>query len=519
MKNDSSITFLPKFSSILLLFVALAGAAVPLRAQASPELDRQYSLSTIGILRAWDNVDGLFGDLVTKTYEEHLAGNSRFVVNNLAKANATLQSSKLPYAKAIEDPEVLGQISKALRIDTFLRTKVYKEGPKYRFTVDWIHAPKLQLIASDSFQVEQPFRGEGKLGTAEFRTALTNSLDRLIAKIPFKGSVTGRDQTSLTVNLGTSSGVAKGDTLVLATVDEVKFHPLLKTIVDWRLTSTGKATVDEVEEGMAFARIEAEEYGRQIQRFQKVVQIIPARENPEIENRVLDREEMEKKAAEPPRLGWIAPGMLLGNVSRDTGTETGSGFLYGFKAEAQAWFTSDFFGEFRYAYGAAGYTQKTAATQASTLNGVSLSMSQMRLAFGYFYHVTPNFFGPKGWVKAGYQGTSYNLPENTTAQTSNVSFSGLLIGVGGELPIRQDYGVILDVDFGMFGSGTETSSFFGTASGATSVNFFAGGYYWFEPKLRLQLGLDFKSHSLDFVSGASVSYKSFAIAPSLLFYF
>jgi hypothetical protein len=517
MKNDSSKTFRISFNFLLVAALAFAGASP--RANASPELDRQYSLSTIGILRAWDNVDGLFGDLVTKTYTEHLAGNSRFVVNDLSKANAILQSSKLPYAKVIEDPDLLGQISKALRIDTFLRTKVYKEGPNYRFTVDWIHAPKLQLIASDSFQVEQPFRGEGKFGTAEFRTALTGSLDRLIAKVPFKGSVTGRDQTSLTVNLGTTSGVAKGDTLVLATIDEVKFHPLLKTIVDWRLTSTGKAVVDEVEEGMAFARIEVEEFGRQIARFQKVVQIIPAPDRPEIEDRVLDREAMEKKAGEPPRIGWIAPGMLLGKLSRDTGRDSGSGLLYGFKADAQAWFTSDFFGELRYAYGASGYSQKDITTQAPTLDGVTLSMSQMRLALGYFYHVTSNFFGPKGWAKVGYQSTSYTLPENTTAQTGKVSFSGLLIGVGGELPVRQDYGVILDLDFGLMGGGTEQAGIFGTASGATSVNFFAGGYIWFEPKLRLQLGLDFKSHSLDFVSGASVSYKSFALAPSLLFYF
>src|SRR5690606_4182022 len=129
-------------------------------------------------------------------------------------------------------------------------------------------------------------------------------------------------------------------------------------------------------------------------------------------------------------------------------------------------------------------------------------MSQVRLAVGYFYHVTPNFFGPKGWVKLGYHATGYGLPENATARTSNVSYSGLYLGLGGDLPIRVDYGAILDVDFGLFGSGTEDGSFFGTNSGATAVNFFVGGYVWLEPKMKFQVGVDFKSHSMDFVSGA-----------------
>jgi hypothetical protein len=495
-------------------------------AVASPELDRQYALASIGILRAWDNVDGLFGDLVTKTFEEHLSTQTRFVVNDLAKAIPILQSSKLPYQKTIEDPEILAQIAKTLRLDTYLRTKVYKEGPYYRFAIDWIRIdtaggkPSIQLIGSDRVELDQPFRGDGeKTGTEMFRTALVGALDRLIAKVPFKGSVTGRDQTSLTVNLGSSSGVGKGDTIVLATIDEVKFHPLLREIVDWRMTSTGKAVVDEVEEGMAFAHVEAEEFGRQILRFQKVVQVIPAPEKPKIETTITDQEERTRKASEPPRVGWVAPGGLVGTGGRDATGADSSGFLYGFKAEAQAWMTSDFFGELRYAYGSAVYRQTNPTTGAVALENANLTMSQIRLAGGWFYHVTPNFFGPKGWLKIGYQGTSYGLPYNAAARTTGVSFSGLFLGIGGDLPIRTDWGVILDADFGIFGNGTEDAGLNGTESGTTAVDFFAGGYVWLEPKMKFQFGFDYKAHSLGFVSGASIDFRVFTVSPSLLFYF
>jgi len=499
-------------SSLVVLFICA-------NAMASPELDRQYALSSIGILRAWDNVDGLFGDMITRAYTEHLAPQSRFIVQDLSKANAAMTSSKLPYAKVIEDPAILSQLAKTFRLDSFLRTKAYKEGPNYRFTIDWVHAAKLEILATETVEIEEPFRGQGKLGTEEFRKTLTDALDRMIAKVPFKGAVTGRDQTAVTVNLGASSGIAKGDTLIIATLDDVKYHPLLKTVVDWRLTPTGRAVVDEVDDGIAFAKIETEEYGRQIQRFQKVVQIIPAAEKIPLEKYSRDLEAMKKKSHEPPRIGYLSPGLLLGSTSRDSATDSGSGFLYGVKGEAQAWFTSDLFGELKLAYGSAGYSQKSSTTGATSLEGVSLSMSQLRLAAGYFYHITGNFFGPKGWVKLGYQKTSYGLPQNASANTGNVSYGGLFIGVGGDLPVREDYGVILDADFGVFASGTENTGLYGTSTGSSSVSFFAGGYAWIDPKLKFQVGIDFKSNSVDFVTGGSISNKSFALAPSILFYF
>ena len=198
-------------SGALALGLAIVSTLFIPTASASPELDRQYSLGSIGILRAWDNVDGLFGDMVTKVYTEYLGSQSRFVVQDLSKANAALTSSKLPYAKVIEDPAILGQLAKTFRLDTFLRTKAYKEGPNYRFTIEWVHAAKLQTLATETVQIEEPFRGQGKLGTEEFRKALTDALERMIAKVPFKGAVTGRDQTAVTVNLGENSGIHKGE--------------------------------------------------------------------------------------------------------------------------------------------------------------------------------------------------------------------------------------------------------------------------------------------------------------------
>ena len=38
----------------------------------------------------------------------------------------------------------------------------------------------------------------------------------------------------------------------------------------------------------------------------------------------------------------------------------------------------------------------------------------MKLDFGYTYYTTGDLFGPKAWVKLGFQTTSYNLPISDT---------------------------------------------------------------------------------------------------------
>src|SRR4051812_18859164 len=125
----------PLRSIIKLLALALTLASSV--AYASPELDRLYALETIGALKAWDNVDGLFSDYVSAAYKDFFSRQTRFVYQDLSKADAVLKQSKLAYSRLLEDPAILAQIARAEKTQTLLRTKISKQGPQYRFTIDW----------------------------------------------------------------------------------------------------------------------------------------------------------------------------------------------------------------------------------------------------------------------------------------------------------------------------------------------------------------------------------------------
>lgn len=497
-------------------------------AWGSPETDRAYSLQTLGYLKAHDNIDGLFVDYVAVAFKDYFAKQSRFTVQDLGKADSVLSRSSIPYFKLIEDKEILGQIARTTRTESLIRTRIYKEGPRYRFTLDWLHSPRMDVLASESFILQEPISGKA-FTSDDIKKAIFDSLDRAFAKVPFKGQVSGRDNTSVTVNISTDGGIKKGDFLTVATLDEVKKHPLLKNIVDWKISETGKLQVDQVEDGTVFAHIVEEVPGRSISRFQKITQVVAGTVDPKKDETVseVDEEvEWKEELSQPPKLGWSSLGLWMGSYGRDYATSgstfgrAGAGFHYGVLFESQLWLTRQWFGELIMGVGGAGYGQTDLATGAPTpsLSGGASTLA-VKLGIGYTIFASPDFFGPRAWIKLGYQSLRFGLPVDAVELTGPNQFSALYLGVGGELPFRGDWGALMGLDVGLLSGMTETGLNSGTVNSASAVSFFIGGYKQLQPRLRLRGGLHVTTGSADFSSGSSVSHRIISVLPSLQYYF
>lgn len=508
--------------------VAAAGVAVASAPQAlaSAELDRQYALQTIGYLRAWDNVDGLFGDYVSAAYRDFFSQHSRFTLQDLSKADAVLGKSKIPYHKLIDDNQILGQLTRSTKSESVIRTKIYKEGPRYRFVIDWLHAPKMDVLASETFNLDEPEDGKG-FSTQELKEGMHKALASLVQKVPIIAHVTGRDDQAITINIGEDANLNEGDTLVVGTLEEVKKHPLLNSIVDWRFTRTGRIQVDETDGGIAFCHVVEEEPGREVSKFQKVIQVIPhvAKIEP-----VANETEIERKHAyfQTPQTGWVAGNLWMGTVDREysksvdglaTG-RTGSGLLFGGKTEGQVWLNREFFAEMALSFGMSSFTNNDLVTRNPTEEGsVFSSLFTSRFDAGYTYYATPDFFGPKGWVKLGYQTAAYSFPLLENEFLGYATFKGLFLGVGGDLPIRNRYGALLSLDFGI--SPTAKFEGLGTNSkgSANAINFYLGGYYRLDPRMTVRVGADVLAHTLDFENGPNLTHRTITFGPALLFYF
>jgi hypothetical protein len=516
----------------LILAALMVVVSSPL-ASANPELDRQYALETVGSLRSWDNSDGLFQEYVEEAYRDYFSRQARFAQVDLSKADSILSKSKISYSKVIEDTAVLSQVATSLRVDSLIRTKVYKEGPRYRFTIDWLHAPKISVLSSETFVLDEPSGGRA-FGLGDIKGTLQQALEKVIKKVPFVGHVTGRDHQSVTINIGRTSGLRRGDLLVVSTLDDVKRHPLLNAVMDWRLTQVGRMEIEEVDEGIAFCKVKEEEPGYQISRYQKIVQVIPAPRQPDVIDETKERAEQSGK---PPKLGYGAIGLWAGSFSRQysaiqsgiSTAKTGSGFLSGGKAEGQLWLTRVFVVGLNVAYGFTSYSQSdltattsgSAATPATTFTS-DLTILEYKADLAYTFFNTLDVYGPKAWARIGYGATAYDMLASADERTGSINFNSPFIGVGGELPVRDQYGALLRFDFGVLTSPQENVLRPGTASGATAVNFFVGGYYRIAPRMTIRAGADVSIQSVDFKSGedsTTINHKNIAFTPSLLYYF
>lgn len=507
-----------------LLFAASALLAAGV-ARASAELDRRYSLDSVGALRSLDNVDGLFTDYVSKAIREYFAGHPRFVLQDVSRADAVLEGSKLEYSKLIDDPKVLAKLAHATRSATLIRTKIFKEGLRYRFTLDWLLAPRMDVLASDVFFLEEPARGQA-LGAEEIASQLQASLERLIAKVPFVGQVTGRDQSTVTLSVGEELNLRKGDVLVVGTLEEVKRHPLLGTIAEWRTVQTGRLEVEQVDRSVTFARITEEEAQRPVARYNKILSVTP-KPDPVVNPSELGSRSSEAMPdrTDPPRYGWVSAGPLVGMAGRQSASadgltgKSGSGFGAGARADAQIWLNRRWFVEAMFAYGYSMYSQSDIASGSASTSSPSLTLYQQKLGVGYSYLAGSDFFAAKSYVKLGTETHSYTLPRDAAELTNPVSFGGLYLGLGGDLPLRGAWGAQLDLNFGLTGSVTETSSPLGNASSSTRVDFYAGVFKRLKPRFLFRVGVDFAAHGAEYTGGATLSQNMLSIYPSWVMLF
>jgi hypothetical protein len=496
--------------------------ASSLTAHASPEMDRRYSLQTVGVLRSSDNVDGLFSDYVARAIRDYFDTQPRFVLQDLASAQSLIDNSKVPYSKVIEDQKILEKLARGTRSETLLRTRIFKEGPRYRFTVDWLHSPKMDVLSTEVFYLDEPSNGN-TLGAETIRSQFQSALDRLIAKIPFYAHLTGRDGETVTINSGENLGLKKGDTLWVGTIEDVKKHPLLGVIAEWKISRTGSVLVESVDHALAFGRITEEDPARPIARGQKVIQVIKApdpvvnaiNDNPAEKAPIFDR-------TDAPRVGWVSAAPLFGEFSRQFSSQSGvsgkagTGLFFGARADTLLWLDREWFAEGTIGYGYFPYSQSSIVDGSTTNISASGSLTTFKLSLGYSYLPGLNFFGAKGWIKAGYHSYAYTLPKRTSENINPVSWSGMLLGIGGDLPLRGDWAAQLNLDFGLLRTVQETGTARAAALGSTLVDFYFGTVYTMRPRLLFRLGVNFQAQGADFEGGSSLSHRAITLMPSFV---
>lgn len=499
------------------------------------DFDRKYALETIGALRAYDNIDDVFGDYIKDAYARFFERNSRFVYVSIDELDEVLKKSNLAYEKVISNNSVLEQVARSARIESLIRTKVIKEGPKYRVLIDWLHAPNMDSLGSVSFYYYHVDH-QTAIGEKRLQEEVSNALNELFDQLPFKGHVTGIDGNAVTLNLGRDTAVRKDDTLVIGSLVQVRKHPLLGKLVDWKSKYVARVKVTAVEEKICFGEIVEIADNSSIEKYQKVIEIIPAKDPlfaPVVGDEAIDPssgktisgydDDSGEAKGWQPRYGWVGGGIWIGALDRqysDTAVNyDGGGLLFGSKLEGQAWLNKKLFLELQLGAGFNSFSQEDVKTGYSVSGTTgSGTATVFELGMGYYYHLDQSFFGPKGWVKLGYHSRHYSLARDTSTYTSATTYSGMFIGVGGDLPFQEKWGAYFTFDFGLF-KGVDDDIVTSGAASVTDFSVFLGGYYRFSEKVMIRSGLDVQANGADFDGGKGLTHKIIGLTGKLLYFF
>jgi hypothetical protein len=526
---------------IPLFFIALLSMAfLPMKSElrASSDLDRLYALESVAALRSSDNSDGLFAEYVKKAMQEYFSKQTRFLYVDFSKADSAFVHTKVPYSKVIYDNDLLTTAAQSLKVQTLIRTKIVKQGTSYEFTLEWLHAPRMEVLASESFTMTEQRQTtalselpNAKNGLGDITPPLSQALDRMIVKVPFSGHITGRDQQTVTVNMGALQGIRRGDILTVSTLEEARRHPLLNTVVDWRFYETGTLLVEQVDEGLAFCKIVEEIPGRQLMKLQKITQVRSRPQDTAIHqgpNTDASPTPVETVTQAPgERLGWVGANLWTGLFSRSLTTtstgKTGSGFLIGARLDGQFWVTKLFFLDAGLGYAMSTYGQTAVGGDVVTsISGVSAL--RYHVAAGASYLVNGTLRGPIAFVRAGFRSFSTHMPNSpaTEQMTGPSAVRSVFVGFGGDLPLKTPtatWGALLAFDLGVVKFVPNSDVFpSGDAQNVAELSFTMGGYYRLSQKLTLQLIFDIQAHSFK-AGDYQLDHKFFALQPSATYHF
>ena len=153
-----------------------------LKAVASPENDRVYQLESLAWLKSSDNIDDVFSEFLDQEYARYFGSQSRFVIKKISSLKGILEKSKIPYSTLIQSNDVLKKIAQKFQVESLIRTHVYKEAETYRFVLEWVYAPRGDILSQFEFRFVDPGKEDGLRGS-ELPQAIQNALDQLILKL------------------------------------------------------------------------------------------------------------------------------------------------------------------------------------------------------------------------------------------------------------------------------------------------------------------------------------------------
>lgn len=457
----------------------------------------KYSMRRCMLLPITDSVNNSTGFKIYENLERQIKHQKwcDYVPSSEIISVFSKYRDKLP--EYLEDPSVLRTVADRLQIGTIIRVKVKYEVDKMHLALDVIGESGDDIYFSEKTVLN-------KIDLLAANTALSNWLELYETTIPYEGKVIGILGDQITFSFAKDRKLEVGQEFKIKKFIKKKRHPLLKKIVEWDSEVIAKGKVFNLSRSQALGVIKVYTSNKKVTTgdWIKLEEINPKQVKDEKDFPFYEKQKFGK-------LGDLALTFNFASTSVSTSAATGNnkmgGYTYGLSAAVETWITRNYvvLGEYSKKI---GNLSKSSGSPASDTTGHNLSV--LKIAGGYKYLPMGFFYGPQVNIYAGYASYSYKLDTSATDGFGENSFSGIIVGVGGNVPIKKGIRVFASGEIMPFGEFEDTSSIFGSNKSKSSMVLELGAKYLWAPNINLLASFEIINNTAKFSgSNSELSYS------------
>ena len=438
------------------------------------------------LLPITDGVDNKVGFQIFEEIENYIKDGSWCTY----KSNSELINILSQYSKNLEshlaNKDVLKVISDKTKAGTLIKISLILAANTAEV--------KLEVIGEngeDRYFKEQTQLRSNDVGIIS-RT-VKNWLDVYEKTIPYSGKIKGVLGDQFTIDIGRKSQIFNGSEIIIERPIGKRKHPLLKEVVEFETEKVGEAKIIDVNEYQAQARATSYEGSRRL----KIDDWVKVR-SLETRKTLEQIPFADKEDNEFGKLGSVGLFINLGSGSLNlTGNSASSmkGIIIGGDLEAELWATRNWWTGLDYGKKFIDYKPNKGSFE----NGSnSADNSSMRFKIGYKYLPLGFFYGPQIDGYFGYGSYTYGLNTSISDKITEVTFSGVLLGAKGSIPLFQGVRATLLIDFLLTSAFKEKVSILGTDESSSNYRLELGAQYTYETNITLSTGLQILSNKASF---------------------
>lgn len=401
----------------------------------------------------------------------------------------------------LQDEKVIKTVADRLRVGSIFRIDIGYDVDKMNLSLDVVGENGTDLYFSEKAVLN-------KIDLLQASTTIKNWLELYETNIPYDGKILGVLGDQITFSYAKSKVLSIGQDFKVKRFMNKKKHPLLKKIVEWDSEVIAKGKVFNLSRGQALGVIKVYTSNKKLKPgdWIRLEKPNPAKTN-------VDKNFSAYEKQKFGRLGEISLALSLSSHTVTTSAASGSnkmnGITYGINAEVETWITRNYLvmGEFSQSFGS---LNKRSGSPSSSSTGQN--MGTLKLAGGYKYLPMGFFYGPQVNIYAGYARYTYSLDTSAADGFGENSFSGLMLGLGGNIPIKKGIRFFASGEIMPFSSFNDTSSIFGSTKSQSSMELKVGANYIWAPNLKIRASFNVINNTAKF-SGANseLSYSDTAL--------